>query len=238
MKKKIVIFTGAGISRESGIKTFRDADGTWENFKIEEVATPSGWKINRDKVIEFYNARWEQLKTVEPNAAHTICAELEKEYDVTVVTQNVDDLHERAGSTRVIHLHGDLLHLRSSANPKVKVKWEKPLTRDCKSPDGSSLRPNVVWFGENLDWDLVTLAEKAIFEADALMIVGTSLQVEPAASLPSFVKNGCVVSYVDPSDNDFDYAGDPDYLRVKEPATTGVQVAIDFFKERFSQAAV
>lgn len=237
MKKKIVIFSGAGISRESGVKTFRDVDGTWENFKVEDVATPAAWKKNRQLVIDFYNARWEQLKTVEPNLAHKLCADLESEYDVTVVTQNVDDLHERAGSTNVIHLHGDLAYLRSTNNPKVKVKWESPLTMECKAQDGGHLRPNVVWFGEALDWDLVGLAEEAIIEADAVMIVGTSLQVEPAASLPEFTKDGCLVAYVDPGDNDYGSAGF-NYLRIKEPATTGVQKAIDFFRERFGEASV
>jgi NAD-dependent deacetylase len=237
MKKKIVIFSGAGISRESGIKTFRDEDGTWENYNVMDVATPAGWKNNRDQVIEFYNARWEQLKTVGPNLAHELCAQLEKEYEVTVITQNVDDLHERAGSTKVIHLHGDLLHLRSTNNPKVKVKWDSPLTSECKAPDGGRLRPNVVWFGESLDWDLIEQAEREIFEADAVMIVGTSLQVEPAASLPSYTKSGCVLAYVDPSDNDYESDGE-NYLRVKEPATTGVQTAIDFFKERLSKTSV
>ena len=230
MKKRIVIFSGAGISKESGIDTFRDTDGMWENFSVEDVATPRGWKKNREKVMEFYNARRDQLKTVVPNRAHEICRELEKEYHVTVVTQNVDDLHERAGSSNIVHLHGDLLTLRSSNTNKIVVPWTEKLVTGMKAPDGSQLRPNVVWFGEQLDISKMTAAFEAISQADAVIIVGTSRLVEPAASMPDLAQDECVIVYIDPSDNDYevpDFKKDR-YLKVQKPATTGMEDAIAF----------
>jgi len=230
MKKRVVIFSGAGISKESGINTFRDSDGTWENYKVEDVATPHGWKKNKELVMEFYNTRRDQLKTVHPNRAHEICKELEDRYHVTIVTQNVDDLHERAGSSNIVHLHGNLLTLRSSLTNKVVVPWTETLTKGMKAPDGSQLRPNVVWFGESLNMNDMNAAFEAISQADAIIVVGTSRLVEPAASMPELIQDDCLMVYVDPSDNDFTVPDwkKPLYLKVTEVATTGMVRAVEF----------
>ena len=178
----IVILTGAGISADSGISTFRDSDGLWANYRIEDVCTPEALARNRAQVIEFYNIRRKELLEKEPNAAHIALAELEREQDVCVITQNIDDLHERAGSKNILHLHGELRKLRSSRNEMATVPiegWEQKL--DTKHPDGSLLRPFVVFFGES-----VPMLERAIEiteKADILVIIGTSLNVYPAASL-------------------------------------------------------
>jgi len=235
MKPKIVIFTGSGISQESGIPTFRDNDGMWENHKIEEVATPEGWKKNKEKVIAFYNERWEKLKLAKPNLAHEVCVELEKDYDVTIVTQNVDDLHERAGSTKVIHLHGNLFTLRSTKSKKVVIPWTEPLAKDLKAPNGDSLRPNVVWFGEPLDKEDIILAMNEIWKADAMIVVGTSLNVEPAASMPEEIPDNSPLIYIDPSDTDFnlpEWKKDV-YLKIKEKASTGMVKAKEWLDEMF-----
>ena len=197
----IVVLTGAGISADSGIATFRDSDGLWANYRIEEVCTPEALARNRAKVIEFYNIRRKELLEKEPNAAHVALAELEKRRDVCVITQNIDDLHERAGSKNVVHLHGELRKLRSSWNEMATVPiegWEQKL--DEKHPDGSLLRPFVVFFGES-----VPMLEKAIEiteQADVLVIVGTSLNVYPAASLVNFVRPEVPIYIVDPAVND------------------------------------
>ena len=197
----IVVLTGAGISADSGIATFRDSDGLWANYRIEEVCTPEALARNRAKVIEFYNIRRKELLEKEPNAAHVALAELEKHTDVCVITQNIDDLHERAGSKNVVHLHGELRKLRSSWNEMATVPiegWEQNL--DERHPDGSLLRPFVVFFGES-----VPMLEKAIEiteKADVLIIVGTSLNVYPAASLVNFVRSDVPIYIVDPAVND------------------------------------
>jgi NAD-dependent deacetylase len=217
-KKKIVFFTGAGISKESGIDTFRDADGLWENHKIEDVATPRGWQVNRSRVLDFYNARRAQLKSVNPNPAHEYLAELQKDYDVVVVTQNVDDLHERAGSENVIHLHGELLKMRSSKNPKLVYDCFDDITEEDKAEDGSQLRPHIVWFGE--DVPEMERAVKQVLDADILVIIGTSMRVYPAAGIINYVKHDCVLFYIDPSDLE-DFAG---YIEhIKDSAVSGVK---------------
>lgn len=194
--KKIVVLTGAGISAESGIKTFRDADGLWEGHDIMEVASPIGWNKNPTLVLDFYNKRRAQLLTVQPNKAHEILAELEKLFNVHIITQNVDDLHERAGSSSVLHLHGELLKVRSVANEKNIMHWKTDLNLGDCDEKGNQLRPHIVWFGE-----AVPLIEKAIEiveTADILVIIGTSLQVYPAAGLMNYVNQNVPVYYIDP----------------------------------------
>ena len=200
MAKKIVVFTGAGVSADSGISTFRDSDGLWENYSIEEVCTAEAIVRDREKVINFYNMRRRDVLSKEPNAAHTAIAELEKHFDVEVVTQNVDDLHERAGSTRITHLHGEITKLRSSANPDLIVPiegWEQGLTE--RAADGSLLRPHIVFFGEAVP--MFEQAAAIVHSADILIVVGTSLVVYPAASLVQYVRDSSVPIYVvDPAE--------------------------------------
>ena len=178
----IVILTGAGISAESGLKTFRDSGGLWEGHRPEEVATPQAWQANREMVLRFYNARRKQLGEVEPNVAHKTLVELESKFDVTIITQNVDDLHERAGSKHVVHLHGQLTEVRSTYDPSLVYDWGyKALNFGDKCEKGSQLRPNIVWFGESVPE--IEHAIQITRTADYLLIVGTSLVVYPAASL-------------------------------------------------------
>ena len=198
MKKKILVFTGAGVSAESGVETFRDTNGLWCNHKIEDVATPDGWKKDKETVLEFYNQRRKQLKTVFPNKAHEIIAELENNFDVTVVTQNVDNLHERAGSTNVVHLHGELTKVRSTLNPRLIYDWEDDLNIGDKCEKGSQLRPHIVWFSEVLSTKDTEKAYIAAEEADACIVVGTSMQVSPANTIPFITKEDALLYYVDP----------------------------------------
>ncbi|WP_269237155.1 SIR2 family NAD-dependent protein deacylase [Flavobacterium flavigenum] len=196
MKKKLVVLTGAGISAESGIKTFRDSDGLWEGHDVMEVATPEGWYKNQELVLDFYNKRRQQLKEVEPNLGHKILAELEKDFDVYIITQNVDDLHERAGSSKVLHLHGELLKVRSTKNRDLILDWTEDLITGDLDENGHQLRPHIVWFGE----DVPALEEAiAITEtADYFAVIGTSLQVYPAAGLISYTYSITPVFYIDP----------------------------------------
>lgn len=198
MKKKLVVLSGAGISQESGLKTFRDMGGLWENYDVTEVATPEAWDKNPELVMRFYNQRRKQLFEVEPNAGHIGIAELEQWFDVDVVTQNVDNLHERAGSTKVLHLHGELIKARSTANPFLVYElehWALDMGDLCEM--GSQLRPHIVWFGEAVPE--IPKAIKIIDEADILLVVGTSLAVYPAASLVNYVKPGTPLFVVDPN---------------------------------------
>jgi len=195
MKKKLVILSGAGISAESGIKTFRDADGLWEGHDIMEVASPEGWRKNNELVLDFYNKRRQQLKEVRPNRAHEILAELEANFDVHIITQNVDDLHERAGSKNVLHLHGELLKARSTKNEKYILNWTEDINLGDFDDKGNQLRPHIVWFGE-----AVPALEEAIpivMQADYLVVIGTSLQVYPAAGLIDFAKPEAKLFYID-----------------------------------------
>ncbi len=195
--KNLVILSGAGISAESGIKTFRDADGLWEGHDIMEVASPYGWKKNPQKVLDFYNQRRRQLFEVHPNKAHEALAELEKHYQVNIITQNVDDLHERAGSSRILHLHGELLSVRSEKNPNLVYRWEKDLNLGDLAHDDSQLRPDIVWFGEAVP--LLKEAISLVKQAHLLIIIGTSLQVYPAASLYTHVHKDALIYYIDPN---------------------------------------
>lgn len=194
---KIVILTGAGMSAESGIKTFRDSDGLWENYRIEDVCTPEALERNPELVINFYNERRKQLYEAQPNAGHTGLADLEKYFDVEIITQNIDDLHERAGSKHVLHLHGELKKVRSSKNPNLIYDldgWElKPGTL-CK--DGSMLRPHVVFFGESVP--NIEPATELVRQADIFVIIGTSLAVYPAASLLHYAPDSIPVFVIDP----------------------------------------
>lgn len=207
---KIVVFTGAGVSADSGISTFRDSDGLWANYRIEDVCTPEALVRNRAQVIEFYNIRRRELFSVEPNAAHRAIAELEQHFDVEVVTQNVDNLHERAGSTRVTHLHGELMKLRSERNPELIVPiegWEQTL--DARAEDGALLRPHIVFFGESVP--MFDAATSIAASADVMIVVGTSLAVYPAASLVRYARAGVPVYVVDP--------GNPDVAMIRNPLT-------------------
>ncbi len=199
MKKKLVILTGAGISAESGINTFRDSNGLWEGYDIMEVASPEGWKKNPELVLNFYNQRRRQLLEVQPNIGHQVLAELEMNFDVQIITQNVDDLHERAGSSKVLHLHGELLKVRSTQNPNHVLDWKKDLKiGDCDTM-GFQLRPHIVWFGEAVSTleIAITLTE----QADYFAVIGTSLQVYPAASLMDFTNQNVPIFYIDPKPN-------------------------------------
>lgn len=195
----IVVLSGSGISADSGLATFRGSGGLWEGYNIEEVASVHGWQKDREKVLEFYNRRRKQLDDVEPNSAHYALADLERFYDVTIVTQNVDNLHERAGSSKVIHLHGLLSEARSESDPTLVVEiGTKPIKPGDLAEDGTQLRPNVVWFGE-----AVPMMEKAIdvmMDADTLIVVGTSLTVYPAASLIHYTDESIPKFLVDPSE--------------------------------------
>ncbi|OEK01072.1 NAD-dependent protein deacylase [Roseivirga sp. 4D4] len=216
--QKLVVLTGAGISAESGLKTFRDSNGLWEGHDVMQVASPQGWSSNPELVLEFYNQRRKQAQTAQPNEAHTILAELESHYDVQIITQNVDNLHEKAGSSNVLHLHGELFQSRSTFDENLVYKmdhWELKLGDLCEK--GSQLRPNIVWFGE-----AVPMMEPAVRfsqEADIFLIVGTSLQVYPAASLIDFVKAQSRKYLVDPNPPSYS----SDIIFIPENATSGMK---------------
>jgi len=194
--KNIVVLTGAGISAESGLKTFRDADGLWEGHDIMEVASPEGFYNNPELVLDFYNQRRRQLLTVSPNKAHLNLKELEKEFHVHIVTQNVDDLHERAGSSTILHLHGELLKVRSTKDPDLIYTWKNDLVLGDLCAKKAQLRPHIVWFGEEVP--LLEKAAEITLKADVLIIIGTSMQVYPAASLINYTKPNIPIYFIDP----------------------------------------
>jgi len=194
--KKLVVLSGAGISAESGIKTFRDADGLWEGHDIMEVASPVGFAKNPELVLDFYNKRRKQLLEVQPNQAHSILAELQNEFHIHIITQNVDDLHERAGSKNVIHLHGELLKVKSVYNEQVVLDWKTDLFLGDVDKHGNQLRPHIVWFGEAVP--AMDKALEIVEQADILIVIGTSLQVYPAAGLINYVNQNIPVYYIDP----------------------------------------
>lgn len=207
MKKKITVLTGAGVSAESGINTFRDSGGLWEGHDVMEVASPQGFHTNPALVLDFYNQRRRQLPQVQPNKAHLALVELESQYDVTIITQNVDDLHERAGSSHIVHLHGELLKARSTGNENDVLPWSKDLNIGDLCSGGHQLRPHIVWFGEQ-----VPMLEKAVeitSESDILLIIGTSMQVYPAAGLVNYVNSSTPIYFIDPmpavSERDFNH---------------------------------
>jgi NAD-dependent deacetylase len=219
MRKRIVVLSGAGISAESGIPTFRDADGLWEGHDVMEVATPQGWASNPELVLDFYNQRRKAALQVKPNEGHQALVDLEEEFDVVVVTQNIDNLHEKAGSTNVVHLHGSIFQSRSSVDDSLVYDidgWELKLGDLCDK--GSQLRPNVVWFGEMVP--MMEVAQRETAQADIFMVVGTSLQVYPAAGLLYQVPAGVPVYIIDPSIPD--YYPQPHITAIAEPASIGV----------------
>ncbi len=222
---KIAVLTGAGISAESGIKTFRDSDGLWEGHDVMEVASSEGFQRNPALVLDFYNQRRRQLLTVQPNTAHIALAKLEKNHDVTIITQNVDDLHERAGSTKVIHLHGELLKVRSTFDEELVLEWKKDLNLGDRCENNHQLRPHIVWFGEMVP--MIEIAAEIVENADIIIIVGTSMQVYPAAGLVQYAKESAKIYFVDPK---------PSISETKritvfaENAATGVPKVVDLLK--------
>lgn len=223
--KKVVVLTGAGMSAESGISTFRDNNGLWEQYKVEDVASIEGWYRDPELMTRFYNERRMQLPTVEPCEGHKLVAELEKYYDVTVVTQNVDDLHERAGSTNIIHLHGELMKVTSSADPN-NPRYIKTLPADNlevkmgdKAEDGSQIRPFIVWFGEAVP--RIEDAIEATMKADIYIVIGTSLNVYPAAGLLNYVSQEAPIYLIDPKDVQF--SGYHKINHIKKGASEGMK---------------
>jgi NAD-dependent deacetylase len=227
-KTKIAVLSGAGISEESGIGTFRGAGGLWEGHKVEDVATPDGWNKNKELVLRFYNQRRALLQTVKPNRAHLEIKEWEENFDVTVITQNVDDLHERAGSSNIIHLHGELNKVRSTGDPSLIYEWEKDLSIEDFCEKGYPLRPHIVWFGESVP--LFEEAEKIVSSADVLVVVGTSLKVYPAAGLIYSVKNNVPVFVVDPNNVAPNKAN---IHHVNKKATEGLAIITEELKKRY-----
>lgn len=234
MKKRIAVLTGAGVSAESGISTFRDSNGLWEQYKVEDVASIDGWHRNPGLVLDFYNARRRQLETVKPNKAHLSIAELEKEYSVTVITQNVDNLHERAGSTRIIHLHGELTKVRPADCCNENDGFSEKYVFDIGygdlhlgdlSPGGAQLRPHIVWFGEAVP--KIGAAIDAVEAADIILIAGTSLQVYPAAGLYMYAKADAPIYIIDPKEIRL---RDPNITHIKDVATKGMETFIKMLK--------
>ncbi|WP_194768063.1 SIR2 family NAD-dependent protein deacylase [Tamlana sp. I1] len=223
--KHIVVLTGAGMSAESGINTFRDADGLWEGHDVMEVATPEGFAANPELVLDFYNQRRKQLFEVEPNQAHFDLAELEKDFKVSIITQNVDDLHERAGSSNVIHLHGELRKVKSTFDENDIIPWENDILLGDLCKKGHQLRPHIVWFGE-----AVPMMDKAIDiceTADILMIIGTSMQVYPAAGLKDYVPENTPTYFIDPKPN---ISSRKNLIVMAETATVGVKKVMAILK--------
>ena len=217
-RQRIVVFTGAGISAESGLRTFRDSDGLWEEYRLKDVATPEAWHRDPATVLHFYDLRRAQVIQAAPNPAHRAIAALEQRFHVDVVTQNIDDLHERAGSSRVLHLHGEVLKARSTADPSLVTRINGPsLGLGDRCVLGSQLRPHIVWFGEEVP--LLPQAAELIRLADRLLVVGTSLAVYPAASLVHYARPGCTIVLVDPGDVGLRRAG---VHHIKAKASEGV----------------
>ena len=201
MKKKLVVLTGAGMSAESGIATFRDSDGLWESHRVEDVASPAGFAANPKLVLDFYNARRKELVKTTPNKGHLGLVDLEKDYDVSIITQNVDNLHERAGSSHVIHLHGELMKSRSTVDPSIIYEMTEEncdINIGDKCEIGSQLRPDIVWFGEAVP--MIEEAVPIVQQADIIVIIGTSLNVYPAAALIDYAKSGTPIYLIDPKD--------------------------------------
>ena len=196
MKKNLVVLSGAGISAESGVRTFRDSNGLWENHRVEDVASPEGFERNPQLVLDFYNERRRQLNAVQPNEAHRLLAELEQDFNVRIITQNVDDLHERAGSSNVLHLHGELKKVRSVLPGSEPIEWNLDLNVGDTDSQGIQLRPHIVWFGEEVPE--MAAAEKIVEPADMFLVIGTSLQVYPAASLLHYIPGDCELFVIDP----------------------------------------
>lgn len=241
--KKIVVFTGAGVSKESGIDTFRDKGGLWDKFSVEEVATPGGWMLDRKKVLGFYNTRRKELKKVKPNKAHMLISSLEPAYDVTVITQNFDNLHERAGSCKVMHLHGELtkakIEDRDIKNPEsIEIGYNSIKLGDTPAKYGrevnpslmNQLRPDIVWFGENVP--MLEKAGQEIFEADILLVIGTSLQVYPAAGLLEYANDNADIFIIDPEVN---VNTSRKMHVIEKTATEGMPIFVNYLKENYGK---
>ena len=221
--KKIVVLTGAGISAESGLKTFRDADGLWEGYNIEDVATPRAWRKDPQLVLDFYNMRRQNVLSAEPNAAHVGLAQLEKHFDVHIITQNIDDLHERAGSSKVLHLHGEILKMRSENDPSLIYEIKKDIKMGDKAEDGAQLRPHIVWFEEPVP--MIEKAAAIVQRADIFVVVGTSLAVYPAAGLINYAQFETPKFIIDkriPLTNSM-----YNLIAIEKPATEGVMELVE-----------
>lgn len=236
-RKKIAVLTGAGVSAESGISTFRDNDGLWENYNVNDVASIEGWYRNPGLVLDFYNERRAQLASVRPNQAHIAIASLEQDYDVTVITQNIDNLHERAGSTRIIHLHGELTKVRPEDKYDERDGFSEESVFDIGysaihigdlAPDGAQLRPHIVWFGEAVP--KITQAIDVVEKADIMLIAGTSLQVYPAAGLYAYAKASAPIYIIDPKDVP---VRDGRITHIRNVATAGMEEFREIIKEKF-----
>lgn len=226
-KKKLVVLSGAGISAESGLRTFRDSDGLWEGYEVTEVATPRAWKKNPQLVLDFYNMRRRDVAAAQPNAAHTGLAELEKYFDVTIITQNIDDLHERAGSTNVLHLHGEIFKMRSERNEGLVYDIRDDINLGDKAEDNSQLRPHIVWFEEPVP--MIEQAIPVVYGADLFVVVGTSLVVYPAAGLINYVSAFTPKYIIDkrvPVTTNF-----PNLTTIEKTATEGVKELILLLKQ-------
>lgn len=219
MKKKIVLLTGAGISAESGIKTFRDADGLWEGHDVMQVASPEGWNQNKELVLDFYNQRRRQLHQIKPNLGHIVLAELELDFDVWIITQNVDNLHEQAGSNKILHIHGELFKVRSTNDETFILDWTHDLVVGDLDPNGFQLRPHIVWFGEAVP--ALDLAIKITQKADFFAVIGTSLQVYPAAGLVQYTQPNTPIYYIDPKPAELPNLPNPIHI-IPKTATEGV----------------
>jgi NAD-dependent deacetylase len=218
-RKKLVVLSGAGISAESGLKTFRDSDGLWEGYDVTEVATPRGWRKNPQLVLDFYNMRRKDVAAAKPNAAHTGLAELEKHFDVTIVTQNIDDLHERGGSTKVMHLHGEIFKMRSERNEQHIYDIRADIKLGDKAADGAQLRPNIVWFEEAVP--MIEEAIPVVHSADIFVVIGTSLVVYPAAGLINYVSSLAPKYIIDKQVPSTQYFRN--LTAIEKPATEGVK---------------
>jgi NAD-dependent deacetylase len=228
--KKLVVFTGAGISQESGIKTFRDSGGLWEEYDIKEVATPEAWAKDPELVLEFYNKRRKQTLEAKPNRAHEIIAELEKHFTVQIITQNIDDLHERAGSTNVLHLHGEITKARSIETEEIYTIGNKSIFMNDLCKDGHQLRPHIVWFGEDVPNMLI--AENIAKTADIFLIIGTSLNVYPAASLVHEAPEACPKYLVDPS-LDLETKSINNLTIINKKAAIGLAIVASIFEKEY-----
>ncbi|MFL5747886.1 MAG: SIR2 family NAD-dependent protein deacylase [Niastella sp.] len=225
-KKKIVVLSGAGISAESGLKTFRDSDGLWEGYNVTDVATPRAWKKDPAMVLEFYNQRRKNVLDAQPNAAHLGLAKLQDDFDVTIITQNIDDLHERAGSKKILHLHGEILKMRSEHDESLVYDIRGDINLGDKAEDGAQLRPNIVWFEEPVP--LIQLAVPVVLSADIFVVIGTSLVVYPAAGLVDYAPMEIpkyVIDKVIPNTNSV-----YNVTNIEKPATQGIQDLIDLLK--------
>lgn len=230
MKRNLVILTGAGMSAESGLSTFRDSGGLWDKYRIEDVCTPEAWHRNPKLVLDFYNQRRRELYKAAPNEGHRLIASLEEKYNVTVITQNVDDLHERAGTRQVVHLHGELTKIRSSADEHLlyKVDPDHPDTHigdHCEK--GSQLRPHIVWFGEAVP--MIEVAAEIVAKADILIIIGTSLNVYPAAGLVRYVRPGTPIYLIDPHDINFPFHHN--FIHIKKGASEGMKILVHLLEK-------